>query len=79
METRKKIGRDGCIRLMGKRLEIPDALPNTHIDVHYLPWEDDYVLVGEDKVIAREVDTGKNALRYEKPVRRNKKQQEQDL
>lgn len=79
MQTRKKVGRDGCVGLLGKRFEIPDALPNTQLDIYYLPWEDDHVLVGDDKLIAREVDTKKNALRYEKPVRRNNKKQENDL
>lgn len=76
MQARKKVGRDGCVGLLGKRFEIPDALPNTQLDIYYLPWEDDHVLVGKDKTRAREVDTGKNALRFEKPVRKNVNEQE---
>jgi len=71
MSCMKKVGSDGCVRLFKKRFEVCDALPGEKIEVHYLPWDTDYVLTGPDKIIAKIVDLHKNAERYNKPVRRN--------
>jgi len=79
MKTIKKVGSDGCIRMLKKRFEVHDALPGEKIDVHYLPWDTDYVLTGPDMLIAKTVDTQKNAHRYNKPKRLNKNQQEAEL
>lgn len=71
MTVIKKVGSDGCIRIMKKRFEVRDAYPGEKIDVHYLPRDTDYVLTGPDKLIAKVVDTNKNADRFNKPGRRN--------
>jgi putative transposase len=67
----KTVGSDGCIRMLKKRFEVRDAYPGEKIEVHYLPWDTDYVLTGADKLIAKVVDTHKNADRFNKPTRRN--------
>jgi len=69
METVKTVRSDGCVRMWGKRFEIPDALPGEMIQVYYLPWDQDYLLCGPDKLIAKTVDTHKNARRFDRPVR----------
>jgi len=76
MEAIKKVGSDGCIRMLKKRFEVRDALPGEKVTVYYLPWDTDYILTGPDKLIAKVVDTHKNAQRYNKPKRRNNNQQE---
>lgn len=74
MKICKKVGADGCIRMLKKRFEVRDALPGEKIAVYYLPWDTDYVLTGPDKLIAKVVDTQNNAHRYNKPKRRNHNQ-----
>lgn len=69
MEQVKRIASDGCVRLFGKRFEIPDAIPGTSITVYYLPWNQDYILAGPDKIFVRPLDTVNNALRFDKPIR----------
>ncbi len=76
MTITKRVGSDGCIRMLKKRFEIRDALPGEKIEVHYLPWDTDYVITGPDMLIAKKVDTEKNANRFNKPSRRNNKQEE---
>ncbi|MBN1980282.1 MAG: DDE-type integrase/transposase/recombinase [Chitinivibrionales bacterium] len=71
MTVLKKVGSDGCIRIMKKRFEVRDAYPGEKIEVHYLPWDTDYVLTGADMLIAKVVDTHKNSARFNKPRRRN--------
>ena len=71
MEQLKRIASDGCVRLFGKRFEIPDAIPGSVITVYYLPWNQDYILAGPDKLFVRPVDTVHNALRFDKPIRGN--------
>jgi transposase InsO family protein len=71
MEQVKRIASDGCVRLFGKRFEIPDAIPGGFITVYYLPWNQDYLLAGPDKIFVRPVDTIHNALRFDKPIRGN--------
>lgn len=72
MEIEKKIGNDGCIRMWKKRFEVRDALPGEKIMVYYLPWDQSYVLTGVDKLIAKQVDTNKNATRFDNPQRGKK-------
>lgn len=76
MKAFKKVGSDGCIRMFKKRFEVRDALPGEKIAVYYLPWDSDYVMTGPDMLIAKVIDTQKNAHRYNKPQRRNHNQQE---
>jgi hypothetical protein len=57
--------------MFGKRFEIPDALPGGTVPIYYLPWEQDYILAGVDKLFVRPLDTVKNALRFDKPHRGN--------
>jgi len=68
METKKKVRKDGCVRMWGKRFEIPDAYPGETITIYYLPWDHNYVLCGPDKHIAKQVNTHKNAHRFDKPI-----------
>lgn len=69
MDSVKRVGSDGCVRLFGKRFEIPDAIPGQMLTVHYLPWQQDYILAGPHKLIVKPLDTVKNALRFDKPRR----------
>jgi len=78
LETAKKIGSDGCIRLLNKRFEVRDALPGEKIIVYYLPWDTDYVLTGPDKLKAKILDVQKNSQRFNKPKRLNSNQKEQN-
>lgn len=71
MEQIKRIGSDGCVRMFNKRFEIPDALPGSHVTVYYLPWSQDYILAGPDKIFVKPLDTVNNALRFDKPRRGN--------
>ena len=76
MNALKKVGADGCIRMLKKRFEVRDALPGEKIAVYYLPWDTDYVLTGPDMLMAKVVNTQNNAHRYNKPKRHNLNQQE---
>jgi hypothetical protein len=69
MEQVKRIASDGCVRLFGKRFEIPDAIPGTTTTVYYLPWNQNFIHAGPDKVLVKPVDTVHNALRFDKPIR----------
>ncbi|MFH0919237.1 MAG: DDE-type integrase/transposase/recombinase [Fibrobacterota bacterium] len=69
METLKTVHSDGCISMWGKRFEIPDSVPGENIRIYYLPWNQDYLLCGPDKIIAKPIDPLKNARRFDKPVR----------
>jgi putative transposase len=71
MEQIKRIGSDGCVRMFNKRFEIPDALPGSLVTVYYLPWSQDYILAGPDKIFVKPLDTVNNALRFDKPRRGN--------
>ena len=73
METTKTVRSDGCVRLWNKRFEIRDALPGETVTIYYLPWNHDYILTGPDKLIAKPLDTIKNALRFEQPIRGKRK------
>jgi hypothetical protein len=57
--------------MFGKRFEIPDAIPGTHITVYYLPWSQDHILAGPDKLFVKPLDAVKNAQRFDKPRRGN--------
>ena len=72
----KKVASDGCIRMLNKRFEVRDALPGEIITVYYLPWETAHVMVGPDKLIAKALDTNRNAMRFDKPKRLNTNQKE---
>jgi putative transposase len=69
MEQLKRVGSDGCVRMFGKRFEVPDAIPGGAVVVYYLPWSTDYILVGPDKIYVKPLDTVNNALRFDKPYR----------
>jgi len=69
METTKVVRSDGCIRFWNKRFEIPDALPGESINIYYLPWNHEYILIGPDKLIAKPLNPVKNALRFNQPFR----------
>jgi hypothetical protein len=72
MEIEKTVANDGCVRLLNRRFEVLDALPGEKIMVYYLPWDKSYVLTGVDKLIAKQVDTIKNATRFDRPQRGKK-------
>jgi len=73
MEIQKSVGKDGCVRLWNRRFEVRDALPGEKIMVYYVQWDHSYVLTGPDKLIAKQVDIHKNATRFDKPQRGNKR------
>lgn len=78
MEQQKTIGSDGCIRMFGMRFEVPDALPKSKVMVYYLPWNLEYILVGADKIVAKPVNTIKNAQRFDQPKRTKSDKKEND-
>lgn len=69
MEQLRRIGSDGCIRMFGKRFEVPDAIVGGNVVVHYVPWDTGYLLVGPDKLFVKPLDAIRNALRFDKPMR----------
>lgn len=69
MERLKRVGSDGCIRMFNKRFEVTGEVPGTIIPIYYLPWDQDYILAGVDKIFVRPVNTIKNALRFDNPRR----------
>ena len=69
METVKTVRSDGCIRMWGKRFEVPDSFPSENVRIYYLPWDHDYVLCGPDKIIAKPLDAVRNARRFDQPIR----------
>jgi transposase InsO family protein len=69
METTKIVSSDGCIRMWGTRFEIPDSYPGETIQIYYLPWDHQYILCGPDKLIAKPLDTVRNAHRFDQPIR----------
>jgi putative transposase len=71
MEHLTRVGPDGCIRMFKKRFEVPGAIPGSPIAVYYLPWEQNHILVGAEKLLVRPLDTIKNATRFDKPHRGN--------
>lgn len=79
MEQQKRVGTDGCVRFFNKRFEIPDAIPGESVTIYYLPWEQDYILSGPDKLYTKPVDTAKNALRFDKPRRGNSNDKKQGI
>jgi transposase InsO family protein len=71
MEHNARVGSDGCVRLFKKRFEIPGMLPGSMVTVYYLPWNEDYILLGADRLLIKPLDTINNALRFDKPRRGN--------
>jgi putative transposase len=69
METTKTVRSDGCVRLWGKRFEIPDAYPGETIQIYYLPWDQQSILCGPDKLTAKVLDSIHNARRFDQPIR----------
>lgn len=69
LQGRKKVGPNGCIRMWKTSFEVLDALPGEIVDIYYLPWERDYILVGPDKLLAKKVNPINNAHRFEQPKR----------
>lgn len=69
LEQIKRVGSDGCVRMFGKRFEIPDSFPGQKVTVYYLPWSQDYILAGPDKLYVKPLDTIRNAVRFDKPHR----------
>ena len=76
MEQLKRVGSDGCVRMFNKRFEVMGEAPGSLIPVYYLPWDQDYILAGVDKLFVKPVDTAGNAVRFDKP-RRGKPQSDQ--
>jgi transposase InsO family protein len=69
MEQLKRVGSDGCVRMFNKRFEVTGEVPGSIIPVYYLPWDQDYILAGVNKVLVKPVDTAGNAVRFDKPRR----------
>jgi len=76
MDTTKVVRSDGCIHFWNKKFEIPNARPGEPITIYYLSWDHDHILVGPDKLIAKPLDTVKNAHRFDQPLRGNTKSKE---
>ena len=57
--------------MFNKRFEATDEVPGSMVTVYYLPWEQEYILVGPDKTFVKALDAVNNALRFDKPVRGN--------
>jgi len=74
MEQTKRVGSDGCVRLFGKRFEIPDAIPRSLVTLYYLPWNQDIVYLGANRLPLSPLNTVKNASRFDKPRRGNTSQ-----
>ncbi len=70
MEQPKKVSSDGCIRMFNKRFDVPDSLPGAVVTVYYLPWDQDHIFVGPEKIVVKPLDAVNNALRFDKPHRR---------
>ncbi len=66
-ESRKRVYKNGTIRLKGHLFEVPGCLPCTRVQVFYLPWDLDQVFYGETMQPARKLDTSANANRFEQP------------
>lgn len=74
MQERRKIHRDGTLRLLGMVFDVKGALPGSIVDVTYLPWDLSVIHVGPEKTPAMPVDLLKNARRYElSPIRGKEK------
>jgi putative transposase len=69
LETLKRVGSDGCVRMFGRRFEVTDEIPGSTVVVYYLPWSIDYILVGPDKTFVKPLDAAHNATRFDKPRR----------
>jgi transposase InsO family protein len=69
METTKTVASDGCVRMWGKRFQVPDAIPKERIRVYYLPWMRQHILVGPDKLVAKPLQLTDNAYRFDQPRR----------
>jgi hypothetical protein len=78
MEHNARVGSDGCIRLFNTRFEVPAAMPGSHITVYYLPWNQDSVFIGPDKLRLKPLDAKRNALRFDKPRRGDSARKETD-
>ena len=74
MEHLCKIASDGCVRLFKKRFEVPGAVVGTKIIVYYLPWNQDQIFTGPQRQVLQPLDTVHNALRFDKPLRGQSKQ-----
>ena len=74
MQERRKIHRDGTLRLDGKVFDVKGALPGSVVDITYLPWDLSVIHVGPEKTPAKPVDLLKNARRHElSPIRGKEK------
>jgi putative transposase len=69
MEQIKKVNSDGCVKMFKRRFEVPGALPGNLITVYYLPWDEEIIYVGIERLAVKPLDTVKNALRFDKPQR----------
>jgi transposase InsO family protein len=78
MERLKRVGSDGCIRMFGKRFEVPDAIVGETLIVYYVPWDTSYLLVGPDKIFVKPLDATMNAVRFDKPQRGGSSPKEND-
>jgi hypothetical protein len=41
------------------------------VTIYYLPWDDDFIPAGPDKLFVKPLDPISNALRFDKPHRGN--------
>jgi putative transposase len=69
MEHNTRVASDGCVRMFKKRFEIPDAIPGSAVTVYYLPWNQDCIFIGPQRVALKPLDSINNALRFDKPHR----------
>jgi putative transposase len=70
MTERRKIHRDGTLRLLGKTFDVKGALPGSVVEVSYLPWDLTLIHVGPERIPAKQIDLGNNARRFENnPIR----------
>lgn len=71
MERRCRVYKDSTIRFKKNQYEVPGCLPNSRVNIYYMPWDIENVYYGEHMKTARMVDLGANARRFDTPARRN--------
>jgi len=71
MEEKKRVLRNGCIRLFGRLFEVKGALPGERLKVSFLPWQKDRVFYvaaeaakGTPLAQAHPVNLSRNAHRF---------------
>jgi transposase InsO family protein len=69
MEIVRRVGSDGCVRMFGRRFEVRDAPPGSRVTIAYLPWDQEVIRVGPDRIVVTPLDSISNARRFDKPRR----------